>query len=61
MVVDSRTYNGQTTSIADVVNDVTWSSTGLVSGQTLNTAGITANSYAWYTKDSRRQLPRNDW
>lgn len=49
---DSRTYNGQTTSIADVVNDVTWSSTGLVSGQTLNTAGITANSYGWYTKDS---------
>ena len=48
----SRTYNGQSTSIADVVNDVTWSSTGLVSGQTLNTAGITANSYAWYTKDS---------
>lgn len=49
---DRRTYNGQTTSIADVVNDVTWRSTGLVSGQTLNTAGITANSYGWYTKDS---------
>lgn len=49
---DSRTYNGQTTSIADVVNDVTLNSTGLVSGQHLNTAGITANSYGWYTKDS---------
>ena len=49
---DSRTYNGQTTSIADVVNEVTWSSTGLIEGQTLNTAGITANSYGWYTKDS---------
>ncbi|MBB1124587.1 MBG domain-containing protein [Limosilactobacillus albertensis] len=49
---DSRTYNGQTTSIADVVNNVTWGSTGFVSEQTLNTAGITADSYAWYTKDS---------
>ncbi|MBB1069396.1 KxYKxGKxW signal peptide domain-containing protein [Limosilactobacillus sp. RRLNB_1_1] len=48
----TRDYNDETTSIADVVNSVTWSTTGLVSGQTLNTAGITANSYAWYTKDN---------
>ena len=31
---------------------MTWNATGLVSGQTLNTAGINANSYAWYTKDN---------
>lgn len=49
---DNRDYSGQTTSVADVVNNVTWSSTGLIEGQTLNTDGITANSYAWYTKDS---------
>ena len=48
---DSRTYNDQATSIGDVVNNVTWNSTGLVSGQTLNTDGINADSYAWYTKD----------
>ena len=48
----NRNYDAQTTSVTDVMDNIKWSSTSLVIGQELNTAGLTANSYAWYTKDN---------
>lgn len=40
----SRDYNAQTTSVSAVMNNIQWTSTGLISGQDLNLTGLTANS-----------------
>ncbi|MBS6637166.1 MAG: YSIRK-type signal peptide-containing protein [Lactobacillus gasseri] len=47
-----RDYNAQTTSVSDVMNNIKWKATGLVTDQELNLNGLTANSYAWYSKDA---------
>ena len=47
-----RDYNAQTTSVSDVMNKIMWNTTGLVTNQDLNLTGLTANSYAWYSKDA---------
>ena len=47
-----RDYNTQTTSVSDVMNNIKWKATGLVTDQELNLTGLTANSYAWYSKDA---------
>ncbi|MDX5123509.1 MBG domain-containing protein [Lactobacillus paragasseri] len=47
-----RDYNAQTTSVSDVMNKIKWNTTGLVTNQDLNLTGLTANSYAWYSKDA---------
>lgn len=47
-----RDYNAQTTSVSDVMNNIKWKATGLVTNQDLNLTGLTANSYAWYSKDA---------
>ena len=50
-----RDYTGQGTSVVDVLNNVTWDAkkqTGFVDGQILNTAGLIADDYAWYTKNA---------
>ncbi|MBB1079593.1 KxYKxGKxW signal peptide domain-containing protein [Limosilactobacillus sp. STM2_1] len=51
-----RDYNAQGTSIADVLNDVSWTPTGLVTGQDLNLTGISADSYVWYSRDAQGNL-----
>ena len=48
----TRNYNAQTTSVSDVMNNIKWNATGLVTDQDLNLTGLTANSYAWYSKDA---------
>ena len=48
----TRDYNAQTTSVSDVMNNIKWDATGLVTDQDLNLTGLTANSYAWYSKDA---------
>lgn len=48
----SRDYTGQTTSVADVMDQVSWSSTGFVTGENLNHTDVTANDYTWYTKNA---------
>ncbi len=47
----TRAYNGKSTSVTDVLGSVTWTSNGLVSGQSLSTNGITADDYEWFTKN----------
>ena len=49
---DVRNYTGQGTSVADVLNKITLNGNDLVQGQKLNTTGLTANDYAWYTKNA---------
>lgn len=47
-----RDYNGNATSVADVTNQVRWSSTGFVTGENLNHVSVTASDYTWYTKNA---------
>jgi LPXTG-motif cell wall-anchored protein len=46
----SRDYDGKSTSAADV--QVSWNSTGFVTGENLNHTGVTASDYTWYTKNA---------
>lgn len=47
----SRDYDGNSTSVADVMDKVSWKSTGLVNGENLSHTGVTASDYTWYTKN----------
>lgn len=49
---DKKIYNGQSTSVSDVLNSITWTSGGLVDGQSLDLSNLTADDYAWYTKNA---------
>lgn len=42
----TRDYNAQTTSVSDVMNNIKWDATGLVTDQDLNLTGLTANRYS---------------
>ena len=47
-----KTYNGKGTSVADVLGKLTWTPSGLVTGQNLDLSDLTANDYEWYTKNA---------
>ncbi|MCC4411547.1 BspA family leucine-rich repeat surface protein [Limosilactobacillus reuteri] len=48
----NKFYNGQGTSVSDVLNSITWTPSGLVDGQSLDLSNLTADDYAWYTKNA---------
>ncbi|MCC4371666.1 BspA family leucine-rich repeat surface protein [Limosilactobacillus reuteri] len=48
----NKIYNGQETSVSDVFNSITWTPSGLVAGQSLDLSNLTADDYAWYTKNA---------
>ena len=48
----NKVYNGQRTSVSDVLNLITWTPSGLVAGQNLDLSNLTADDYAWYTKNA---------
>lgn len=47
-----KIYNGQGTSVSDVLNSITWTPGSLVDGQSLDLSNLTADDYAWYTKNA---------
>ena len=49
---DKKIYNGQRTSVSDVLNSITWTPGGLVDGQSFDLSNLTADDYAWYTKNA---------
>ncbi|MCC4422262.1 BspA family leucine-rich repeat surface protein [Limosilactobacillus reuteri] len=48
----NKFYNGQETSVSDVFNSITWTPSDLVDGQSLDLSNLTADDYAWYTKNA---------
>ncbi|MCH5379727.1 MBG domain-containing protein [Limosilactobacillus reuteri] len=48
----NKVYNGQEISVSDVFNSITWTPSGLVDGQNLDLSKLTADDYAWYTKNA---------
>ena len=48
----NKVYNGQGTTVSDVLNSITWTPSGLVDGQSLDLSNLTADDYAWYTKNA---------
>ncbi|MDL2057208.1 MBG domain-containing protein [Limosilactobacillus reuteri] len=48
----NKIYNSQETSVSDVFNSITWTPSGLVAGQSLDLSNLTADDYAWYTKNA---------
>lgn len=48
----NKVYNGQETTVSDVLNSITWTPSGLVDGQSLDLSNLTADDYAWYTKNA---------
>ncbi|MCC4413791.1 BspA family leucine-rich repeat surface protein [Limosilactobacillus reuteri] len=48
----NKVYNGQETSVSDVFNSITWTPSDLVDGQSLDLSNLTADDYAWYTKNA---------
>lgn len=48
----NKVYNGQETSVSDVLNSITWTPSGLVDGQSLDLADLTEADYAWYTNNA---------
>ncbi|MCC4435405.1 BspA family leucine-rich repeat surface protein [Limosilactobacillus reuteri] len=48
----NKVYNGQRTSVSDVLDSITWTSRDLVDGQSLDLSNLTADDYAWYTKNA---------
>ncbi|MEY8442414.1 MBG domain-containing protein [Lactobacillaceae bacterium 24-114] len=49
---DSKVYNGQGTSVSDVLSSITWTASGLVDGQHLDLSNLNSDDYAWYTKNA---------
>ena len=47
-----KAYNGQGTSVSDVLNSITWTPSGLVDGQSLDLSNLTNDDFAWYTKNA---------
>ncbi|MCC4324316.1 BspA family leucine-rich repeat surface protein [Limosilactobacillus reuteri] len=48
----NKVYNGQETTVSDVLNSITWTPSDLVDGQSLDLADLTEADYAWYTKNA---------
>lgn len=48
----NKVYNGQEISVSDVFNSITWTPSDLVDGQSLDLSNLTADDYAWYTKNA---------
>ena len=48
----NKVYNGQETTVSDVLNSITWTPSGLVDGQSLDLSNLTTDDYAWYTKNA---------
>ncbi len=48
----NKVYNGQETTVSDVLNSITWTPSGLVDGQGLDLSKLSADDYAWYTKNA---------
>ena len=48
----NKAYNGQETTVSDVLNSITWTPSGLVDGQGLDLSKLSADDYAWYTKNA---------
>ena len=48
----NKAYNGQETTVSDVLNSITWTPSGLVDGQGLDLSKLSTNDYAWYTKNA---------
>ena len=48
----NKAYNGQETTVSDVLNSITWTPSGLVDGQSLDLSKLSADDYAWYTKNA---------
>lgn len=48
----NKVYNGQEVSVSDVFNSITWTPSDLVDGQSLDLSNLTADDYAWYTKNA---------
>jgi LPXTG-motif cell wall-anchored protein len=48
----TKTYNGQGTSVSDVVNSVTWTPNSLVTGEYLDLSSLTNGDYEWLTKNA---------
>ncbi|MCC4397148.1 BspA family leucine-rich repeat surface protein [Limosilactobacillus reuteri] len=48
----NKVYNGHGTSVSDVLNSITWTPRDLVDGQSLDLSNLTADDYAWYTKNA---------
>ncbi|MGI1819875.1 MBG domain-containing protein, partial [Lactobacillus johnsonii] len=48
----NKIYNGQGTSVRDVLNSITWTPSGLVDGQSLDLSKLSETDYAWYTKNT---------
>jgi LPXTG-motif cell wall-anchored protein len=48
----NKVYNGQETTVSDVLNSITWTPSGLVDGQSLDLSKLSDADYAWYTKNA---------
>ncbi len=48
----NKVYNGQKTTVSDVLNSITWTPSGLVDGQSLDLSKLSDADYAWYTKNA---------
>ena len=48
----NKIYNGQGTSVSDVLNSITWTPSGLVEDQSLDLSKLSDADYAWYTKNA---------
>ncbi len=48
----NKVYNGQETTVSDVLNSITWTPSGIVDGQSLDLSKLSDADYAWYTKNA---------
>ena len=48
----NKVYNGQETTVSDVLNSITWTPSGLVDGQSLDLSKLSDADYAWHTKNA---------
>ena len=48
----NKVYNGQETTVSDVLNSITWTPSGLVDGQSLDLSKLSDADYSWYTKNA---------
>lgn len=48
----NKVYNGQKTTVSDVLNSITWTPSGLVDGQSLDLSKLSDADYSWYTKNA---------
>ena len=56
-----KTYNAQGTTVDSVLDQLTWTPSGLVEGQSLDLSSLTANDYEWYDAEGHVMtgLPTN--